>query len=155
MNLEFMYTRSILLFRQCCWWNRNFHLFCKSDCKWQTHNCQMFKKRKVLKQCGRKVVCRKVDTWIRRLQEDDSSGELGRKTRTWLDRENRKVILGILCVDVCLLRLRETKGNYAGHCSQIQPKIFSSWSKVCNVMDDQESHQIPFMGVTWSQLYLT
>lgn len=93
-----MYTRRILLFRQCCWWNRNFHLFCKSDCKWQTHNCQMFKKRKMLKQCGRKVACRKVDTWIRRLQEDDSRGELGRKTRTWLDRENRKVILGILCV---------------------------------------------------------
>lgn len=73
----------------------------------------------MLKQYGRKVACRKVGTWIRRLQEDDSSGELGRKTRTWLDRENRKVILGILCMDVCLLRSRGTKGNYAGHCSQI------------------------------------
>lgn len=69
------------------------------------------KKEGTLKQCGSKLACRKVDTWIGSLSEDDSRGELGRKVRICLDRENRKLVLGIFCVGVYLLRLRGTKGK--------------------------------------------
>lgn len=98
----------------------------------------------MLKQCGSKVIWRKADTWIRSLpEEDDSGGELKKKTRICSDIGSRKVVGDFVCGCVSV-EVERNKGKLcSGLQSQVKQRFAVHDQKARNVMDDQDHIKLP------------